>query len=142
VIQTTYRHQNINGGVAILFALIAVLAVMSCFPFIEKVSAQMDNNSSTTTNVTSVAQMTNASTPINVTAVAINASKSIEQDLDSTRQAILTGNIQEALNSLEQASQIAQTLPQCLTATVVENDTGLMPTYPPQQKGMNQSSWH
>lgn len=142
MIQTNRRHQNINGGVAILFALIAVLAVMSCFPFIQKASAQMDNNSSTTTNMTSAAQMTDASTPINVTAVAVNASKSIEQDLNSTRQAILTGNIEEALNSLEQASQIAQTLPQCLTATMVENDTGLMHTYPQQEKGMNQSSWY
>jgi hypothetical protein len=100
------------------------------------------DNSSTPTNVTSAAQMTKSSTPINVTAVAINASKSIEEDLNSTRQAILTGNIQEALNSLEQASQIAQSLPQCVTATFVENDTGPVPTYPQQQEGMNQSSLH
>jgi len=105
----------------------------------QKVSAQIDN-SSTATNVTSAAQMTNSSTPINVTAVAINASKSIEEDLNSTRQAILTGNIQEALNSLEQASQIAQSLPQCMTATAVENDTGLMQTYRQQQQDMNQYS--
>jgi hypothetical protein len=142
VIQPNHKHQNINGGATILFALIAVLAVMTCFPFVQKASAQMDNNSSTPTNVTSSAPMTTPSTPINVTAVAINASKSIEEDLNSTRQAILTGNIQEALNNLEQASQIAQTLPQCLTATVGENDTGFMQTYPQQQKGMNQSSSH
>jgi hypothetical protein len=141
VIHANHRHRIINDGAAILFTLIALLAVMTCFPFIQEVSAQMDN-SSTPTNITSAAQMTKSSTPINVTAVAINASKSIEEDLNSTRQAILTGNIQEALNSLEQASQIAQSLPQCVTATFVENDTGLVPTYPQQQEGMNQSSLH
>jgi hypothetical protein len=139
VIQTNHRHRIINDGTTILFTLIAVLAVMTCFAFIQKVSAQIDNPS-TTTNVTSAAQMTNSSTPINVTAVAINASKSIEEDLNSTRQAILTGNIQEALNSLEQASQIAQSLPQCMTATAVENETGLMQTYRQQQQDMNQYS--
>jgi len=139
VIQANRRHRIINDGAAILFVLIAVLAVMTCFPSIQKVSAQLDN-SSTPTNTTSAVQITNSQTPINVTAVAINASKSIEEDLNSTRQAILAGNIQEALNNLEQASQTAQTLPICMTATVAENDTGLMQTYPQQQKGMNHSS--
>ena len=139
VIQATHRHRAINDGAAILFALIAFLAVMTCFPSIQKASAQV-NNSSTPINVTSAAQVNNSSTPINVAAVALNASKSIENDLNSTRQAILTGNIQEALNSLEQASQIAQSLPQCMTATAVENDTGLMQTYRQQQQDMNQYS--
>jgi len=140
--QANHRHGNVNDGAAFLFALIAGLAAMTCFPFIENASAAQMNNTSTPINATSAAQMNNTSTPINVAAVALNASKSIEEDLNSTREAISTGNIQDALTNLEQASEVAQTLSQCMTATVGQNDTGLTLTYPQQQQGMNQSSVH